>query len=262
MKKLGLALSSGGARGFSHIGVIKALMENKIPIHYVAGTSMGAVIAAYYALHKDVTGLELVVSDFKKADMLTIFDLNDPRKSIVKGDKARQFMKRMFGDKTFEDTKIPLRIGATSLQTGEEIVFSSGKILDAIMASGAVPGVFPPVKYKEHDLIDGGIGQAIPVEMISEMGAEVIVAVDLFSIRPQMKRNFDDIVSVIERTMELLLSKVSDYNIKEYGKNVIIIKPDTGRRLDTFSFYNGKEKIKAGYIETEKHIEDIKKLIK
>jgi NTE family protein len=109
MKKIGLALSSGGARGFSHIGVIKALMENKTPIHYIVGTSMGSIIAAYYALHKDVTGLELIVDDFNKADMLSLIDVNDPRKSIVKGDRARLFLKRIFGDKTFADTKIPLR---------------------------------------------------------------------------------------------------------------------------------------------------------
>ena len=73
MKKIGLALSSGGARGFSHIGVIKALKENKIPIDYIAGTSMGALIAAYYALHKDIVGLEMIVSEFNKADIISDF---------------------------------------------------------------------------------------------------------------------------------------------------------------------------------------------
>jgi NTE family protein len=262
MKKLGLALSGGGARGFSHIGVIKALMENKIPIDYIAGTSMGAVIAAYYALHKDMTGLEMIVSDFNKGDMLTILDMNDPRRSIVKGEKARAFMKKLFGDKTFDNTKIPLGIGATSLQTGKEVMFSSGKILDAVMASGAYPVVFPPVKFNGEDLVDGGLAEAIPVEMVKNMGAEVIIAVDLFSVKPQTERNFDDIINVLERTMELLLAKLSDYDIKKYGKNILVLKPETGNRLQTFSFYNGKDKILAGYAEAEKHMKLIKKLVK
>jgi hypothetical protein len=94
------------------------------------------------------------------------------------------------------------------------------------------------------------------------MGAEVIIAVDLFSVKPQPDRDFDGILNVLERTMELLLAKLSDYDIKKYGKDILVLKPETGSRLQTFSFYKGKDKILSGYNETERHLEKIRKLVK
>lgn len=262
MKKIGLALSSGGARGFSHIGVLKVLMENKIPIDYIAGTSMGAVIASYYALFLEVKGMEKVAVEFKKRDMLKIVDFNDPRISIIKGDNLRKFLANIFGSKTFEDAKIPLRIGATSLQTGESVIFSKGSIVDAIMASGAFPGVLPTVKYNDMNLADGGLAATVPVKMTKEMGAEFIIAVNLFNQKSQKKRNFGNIVDVLERTIELLQAKLSEYELNEDVKNLYVLTPETGSRLQTFSFYNGKQNVEAGYNEAKKHIETIKALIK
>ncbi len=261
-KKIGLALSSGGSRGFVQIGVIKALIENNIPVHYVAGTSMGSVIAGYYALYNEISNLEKIVCALKKKDMLSFIDLNDPRKSLIKGEKMKSFLKPIFGDKTFSDTIIPLRIGATSLQTGEAVVFSSGKILDAIMASSAFPGVFPAVRYKGHDLVDGAIAEVIPAKIVKDMGADAIIAVDLFYIKPNMKIKYTNIGSIMDRTIELLQSKLSDYNILEYGKNTIVLRPDTGKRLQTFAFYDGKKKIHKGYIEAKKNMQKIKRIVK
>ncbi len=260
MKKLGLALSSGGARGYAHIGVIKVLQKNNIPIEYVAGTSMGAVVAAYYALFLDMSGIEKIILNFKKRDMLKIIDFNDPRVSIVKGIKAKAFLKNIFGEKTFADTKIPLKLGATSLQDGSKVIFSSGKIVDAIMASGAFPGVFPPIKYNGKDLVDGGLSDATPVDMVREMGAEVIIAVDLFSLEYYKNRNYNNMGEVLVRTYEIIMSKLSNYKIKEYGKNIIVLKPKTGSRMQTFSFYNAQN-IMAGAIEAEKNLSKIKKLL-
>lgn len=257
MKKIGLALSSGGARGFSHIGVIKVLLENNIPIDCIAGTSMGAVIAAYYAIFQDVKGMEKIALEFKKRDMLKIVDFNDPRISIIKGDNLRKFLKNIFGDRTFEDTKIPLRLGATSLQDGKSIVFSSGKIVDVIMASGAFPGVFPTVKYKGMNLVDGGLAATIPVEMVKSIGAEYIIAVNLFNMESSENRNYDSIIDVLERTIEILQAQLSDVTLSKYYKNIYVLSPQTGSKLQTFSFYNGKKNVQAGYDEAKMHIKDI-----
>ena len=261
MKKVGLALSSGGARGYAHIGVIKVLKENKIPIDCVAGTSMGAVIAAHYALHGSIKPLEKIALSFRKIDMLKIIDLNNPKISIVKGEKARNFLKTMFGNKTFADVKIPLKIGATALQTGKEVIFTSGKLVDAVMASGAFPGVFPAIKYNGKDLVDGGLADATPVDMVKSMGAQVIIAVDLFGLGFNRNRTYNNLVEVLGRTYEIIMSKLSNYRMKEYGSNIIVLKPKTGSRMQTFSFYNAPQNILSGENEARKHIEKIKRLL-
>jgi NTE family protein len=262
MKKLGLALSSGGARGLAHVGVIKVLRKNNIPIDHVAGTSMGALVAAYYALNDDIMEFEKLLLKFRKRDLLKLIDVNDPRVSLVKGEKVRKFLKNLFGNKTFKDTKIPLKIGATALENGSKVIFSTGKIIDAVMASGAFPGVFPVVKYKRKHLVDGGLADATPVDLVKKMGADVIVAVDLFSLEYYKNRRYQTMKEVLERTYEIIMSKLADYKEKEYGKNIIVLKPKTGKRIQTFAFYNAKKNIRAGEIEAEKHLRKIKRLLK
>ncbi len=262
MKKVGLALSSGGARGFSHIGVIKVLKKHNINVECVAGTSMGALVAAYYALFLDVAGLEKTALSFRRGDLLKLIDFNDPRLSLVKGEKVKAFLKSIFGYMTFSDTKIPLKIGATSLQDGSKVIFSSGKIVDAVMASGAVPGVFPPVRYKGQDLVDGGLSDATPVEIVRAMGANMIVAVDLFGLERQKSRTYANTRDAVERAYCILMSKLSSYETEKYAKNIVVLRPKTGSRIQTFSFYNAEKNIRAGEIEAMKKISEIKKLLK
>ncbi|MEM2131264.1 MAG: patatin-like phospholipase family protein [Candidatus Woesearchaeota archaeon] len=265
IKKIGLALGSGGARGYSHIGVIKFLLENNIKIDYVAGTSIGSLIGAYYSLHLEIKSLENFFLKFKKRDLLKLVDLNDPRKSLIKGEKIRNFLKQFFDDKNIEDCKIPYKCVATSLQTGKAIIFDKGNIINAIMASGCFPGVFPTIKYKdekniEHDLVDGGLADGLPIDVVKEMGADIIIGVDLYGFDIE-KHNYNYSRYVIERTYQLLLSKLSYFYEKEYAKNVIILRPKMKKGIGTFAFYDAKEKIDLGYNEAKKNWDKIKKLI-
>ena len=261
MKKVGLALGSGGARGYAHIGVIKSLRKNNIPIDYIAGTSMGAIIAAYYALHLDISGLEKIALDFKKMDMLKVIDVNNPKVSIVKGQKAKDFLRKILGKSSFNDTKIPLRIGTTALEDGSKIILDKGNIVDAIMMSSAFPGVFPPVKYSSKHFVDGGLADATPIDLVKDIGAEVVIAVDLFSLDYYKKRPYEKMSEVLERTYEIIMARLSEYSMKEYGENIVLIKPKTGKDSQTFDFYNAKKNIKSGEAETHRHIEKIKELI-
>ena len=130
-KKIGLALGSGGARGYAHVGVIKVLQKNKIPIDYVAGTSIGSIVGGYFALNLNTKKLETVGLDFTAKDIWKkLIDLNNPKQSLIKGNKIRDFLKQFLGEKRFKDTKIPLAIGATDIETGKTIVFKKGKIID------------------------------------------------------------------------------------------------------------------------------------
>ena len=188
-KKIGLALGSGGARGYAHLGVIKILQENNVPIDYISGTSIGAIVAGYYALNLDIKELEKVGVDFSAVDIWKkLIDLNNPKQSIIKGKKIRKFLEQFLGNKRFKDTKIPLTIGATDIETGKLVVFDKGKIIDAVIASSTLPGILPIYEYRKKYLIDGGVADGLPIDLVRKMGANVIIGVDLYNFElPKFK---------------------------------------------------------------------------
>ena len=261
MKKIGLALSTGGARGLSHIGVINVLKKNNIPIDYIAGTSMGAIVAAYYALNLEVKSLGKKIVSMSKRDFIKLIDLNNPKKSIIKGIKIRNFLKTVFKDYTFKDTKIPLQVTSTSLNDGKLVVFKSGKIIDAVIASATYPGVFPPVKFKGRYLVDGGLIEPTPISLLQNMGAEKSIGVDL-GVRKLTKHDNTNIIFVIQRTLEIMLTGLSRHEEKTYGKDVLILRPNIGSKINTFSFHKSKNYISKGQKETEENIKKIKRFVK
>lgn len=188
-KKIGLALGSGSARGWSHIGAIEAIEETGIPIHYIAGTSIGAFVGAVYATG-DLKSLKdfALQMDWKK--VVSYFDVAFPRSGFMDGKKVHELFSIHTDAKTFDDFKIPLSMVATNVKTGEKIVINSGNIIEGIRASVSVPGVFTPVKRGNDWLVDGGLVDPTPVSVVKEMGAEFIIAVDLNSdiIGPQKKK--------------------------------------------------------------------------
>lgn len=176
--KVGLALGSGSARGLAHIGVIKALIEEGIHIDYIAGTSIGALIAAVYA----GGGLDQLEEFLHTVDWKMIASYADfvfPRVGLIQGDKINGFIERFLPVKTFEETNIPFTAVATDLVTGEEVLFKEGNLARAIRASISMPGVFQPVKYNGTYLVDGGLVNPVPANIVKAMGADFIIAVDL-----------------------------------------------------------------------------------
>ncbi|MCP4652025.1 MAG: hypothetical protein GY858_01395 [Candidatus Omnitrophica bacterium] len=180
-KKIGLALGSGAARGLSHIGVLNGLGESGIAIDMIAGTSMGALVGAYYAKHLEVKGLEEIVLalDFKN-----ILKLADPNffflfQGFVSGNKVEEFLKLLIGDIDFKDLKIPLWIIATDIQTGEEVIINEGSVVKAVRASISIPAIFTPVSHNGRVLIDGGIVNPLPANVLRQKGADFILASDV-----------------------------------------------------------------------------------
>lgn len=260
-KKIGLALGSGGARGYAHVGVIKVLKENKIPIDFIAGTSIGSIVGGYYALNLNTEKLETVGLDFSAMDIWKkLIDLNNPKLSLIKGNKIREFLKQFLGEKKFKDTKIPLAIGATNIETGKLVVFNKGKIIDAAIASSTLPGIFPSYEYKSKYLIDGGIADGLPVDLVRKMGADIIIGVDLYNSDLPKFEN-PTAMSVMERTYNLLLSKLSLYQEHEYKNNTIVLRPKTGKGVQMFAFDKAKEFILAGEKEAKNNLSKIKKMI-
>ncbi len=179
--RIGLALSSGGAKGLAHIGVIQVLEENGIEIDCIAGASMGAYIGATWAYGFDGEKLEkLARQNEGRWGLLRLFDpVIPPRRGFIRTRRTAKLLRRSLGDVHFSDMVRPLRVVATHLDTLERVVFSAGEVVSAVEASIAIPGVCVPVTQDGETYIDGGIADPLPVDVLVEMGIERIIAVNV-----------------------------------------------------------------------------------
>ncbi|RLB20362.1 MAG: patatin [Deltaproteobacteria bacterium] len=176
--KIGLALGSGSARGWAHIGVIKALTEAGIHVDYVAGTSVGAVVGAVYASGRIDSFKDVVLQlDWKK--IAFFLDVVFPKSGLIDGNRIAEFIRSHVGEKNIEDLSLPFCAVSTDLATGKEVVFQDGDIIEAVRASISVPGVFTPVRKSGAILVDGGLVNPVPVSVVRKMGADLVIAVDL-----------------------------------------------------------------------------------
>jgi predicted acylesterase/phospholipase RssA/CRP-like cAMP-binding protein len=177
-RTVGLALSSGGSRGLAHIGVIKVLLEENIPVDLVAGTSAGAWFGAFFALGWDWPRFARFTEEIKNFNRFPNWDFNiPPRTAILKGRIARdKIINRTVEGRTFAEVKTPLYIVAADIFTGEEVVFDSGSLADAIRASLSLPVLVDPWQYEDRFLVDGGIVNPLPASVLRERGADIIIA--------------------------------------------------------------------------------------
>ncbi|NLB54359.1 MAG: patatin [Lentisphaerae bacterium] len=178
-KKIGLALGSGSARGWAHLGVLQALKEWGVPIHYIAGTSIGAFAGAFYAAGKVEALFDLALSlDWKKAAGFFL-EVTFPKSGIIDGKKVSELIRQHFHETRIEDLPLPFCAVAVDVLSGERIVLSEGDLTEAIRASISVPGIFTPVKTGSHLLVDGGLVDPVPAGLARSMGADRVIAVDL-----------------------------------------------------------------------------------
>jgi NTE family protein len=173
--KLGLSLSGGGARGMAHIGVIRAFEEAGLTFDYVTGTSVGSIVGAAYAAGKTSQEMEEYVLTVTDSDILDnrILKINN------NSDNIRKVVEKFLGDITFDQLRIPFACVAVDIATGNEVILDSGSVPLACSASSAVPAVFSPVQFGGKILVDGGLLNNIPADIVRKMGAAVVVSVDL-----------------------------------------------------------------------------------
>ena len=244
MKKIGLALGSGGARGFCHIGVLQAFEEHNIPIHCIAGCSHGALVGGCYAAGVSVEKMKEVSA---KSTMKAIMDLNISFKNngFLKGAKAVNIVKKLIGEKTIEQCDIPFRATACNVNTGELVIFDSGKVIDAMRASMSIPIVFHAVeKNKDTVYVDGGVLERIPISATRSMGADIVIAVDaLGSPKSDFVRN-RGFVKMFERIYLLMDWEGNKEKVKEAD---LFLTPDQGdRSILDFNNENLKS-VQSGY---------------
>ena len=191
--RIGLALSSGGARSLAHIGVIQVLEENGIEVDVIAGCSMGAYVGSVWAFGSDGIEMERLAREVERRwGVLQLIDpFILPRQGFLRGEKVKRRLKNSIGDVHFSELVRPLRVVATNLNTLERTVFSSGEVASAVHASSAIPGACAPVKIDDELYIDGGIADPLPVDVLEEMGIERIIAVNTIPTAAYLRTRFE-----------------------------------------------------------------------
>ena len=177
-KRVGLALSGGVARGVIHVGVLNVLEKAGIPIDYVAGTSAGSIVGAAYCAGLPVAEILEKASGMGWRQMA---QLKWPGHGIVSFERLERWLEELIGDVDIRDLAIPLTVVTTDLQTGETVALHSGRLATAVRASSSVPGVIEPVLINGRLLGDGGVSNNLPVDVVRDMGADYVIAVDLFA---------------------------------------------------------------------------------
>ena len=268
MKKLGLALSGGGARGLAHIGILKVFEREGIEIKALSGASMGGIIAALYASGYSPDKLEteaLRMSSFR--NLLGLIDISAPRRGLVTGERIHSYLSQFIDPSlTFNALHIPLAVAAVDLTAGKEIVLSDGAVLDAVMATSAFPGVFPPVNLEGRSLIDGGVLNNLPTDLLRALGADVLVAVD---VGPVFERDnpmhvaalFPGFALELYLATQIMASALTRAHLREYAPDLLLnpkLAPDIGIFL---SFTRASEIIAAGELAAEEALPAIKTLL-
>lgn len=264
-KKIGLVLSSGGLKGLAHIGVIETLIKNDIPIDYIAGTSIGALLGAHYALYKNLEKTKEIVNGKQHEQFSYFFDLG-LNGGLVKGDKIKKLLNEWFDQKQFKDTLIPFRAVATDIITGQPRVFSKGPLIDALRASVSIPSIFKPVEQGKDILVDGGICYPLPTNIIKKMGADIVIAVNLDNIdkNPWFKKNdAKSIARVSARSLDIMRHYLAQQAYKDAD---FVIEPENSESevviwKKYFWDKQGEETIEAGRIAAQKIIKKIKRKI-
>ncbi|MEW6723572.1 MAG: patatin-like phospholipase family protein [Bacillota bacterium] len=252
--RIGLALGGGAARGLAHLGVFQVLEENNIPIHYLAGTSAGALMGALYAGGLDPRYLEKLAEHTSWAHLAR---LTVPRRGLVATGKLETFINTLLQSKSFDQLRIPLAVTAVDLKTGRLCVIQEGNVARAVRASSSIPGIFEPLAVGDMLLVDGGVRQSVPISVCRSMGAQVVIAVDLNSL-PSRSVEPHSIFQVILLSLDILQREAVENDLKEAD---ILVQPDLSQ-FSPADLDHVAEIVEAGRRATEAKLPEIRAAIK
>lgn len=249
---IGLALGSGAAKGFAHIGTLKALEENNIQVDVVAGCSAGALIGGLYCCGLSPVEIESLACKVETKDWV---DLTIPTIGVIRGRKVEKMMNEFTKEKNIEDLNKKFIAIATNLSNSEKYIFENGPVSRAIRASISIPGIFAPVIVDDMILVDGAVVDRVPISEVKKLGVDIVIGVDLgFTILGSDKVNILDIIiqSVELLTEQAMKSKRLDVDI--------LIKPDL-KSISPSRFDLVKQAIDIGYVATMEKMDEIKQKI-
>lgn len=235
--RVGLALGGGAARGFAHIGVIQVLEENGIKIDYVTGTSAGSLVAALYASGRNGSALAAMADQM---DESAFADWAFPGRGLIRGEALARYVRENTGGRTIEQMVLPLGIVATDLDTGQAILFQRGDAGTAVRASSSVPAVFTPVKIGTREYVDGGLVSPVPVRFAKQMGAELVIAVDISAIPDGAPTG--DPMRMLLQTFAIMGKSINSFELREAD---VVLRPKLAG-VSSADFSNRKRSIQAG----------------
>lgn len=265
-KKIGLALGGGSAKGIAHVGVLKVLEEKDIKISMVSGTSIGSLVGAFYCAGMNT---EQMTKEMFDINITKFFELNLPKHGFIKGNKIEDYIRSKLPIKRFEDLKIPLFITATDLTTGDLIVFNKGDIAKAIRASISIPGVFNPVENNGRILVDGGVVNPLPTDILKQNKADKIIAVNLTDMTKGKtiyeKSNIEESTTKLPKIISILFKslqmnyKVATQALVKTSPPDLMISPDL-KKIGIQDFHKAKQALELGEQAARDCVKEIKEL--
>ncbi|WP_241254397.1 patatin-like phospholipase family protein [Brevibacillus sp. SYP-B805] len=250
--KVGLALGAGGARGLAHIGVLKAFESHGIEVDLLAGSSMGSLIAALYANGIEPRMMEKLAVNLKRKHWL---DVIVPNLGFVAGEKIKELIRLLTHGKHIEQLNKELAIVATDIETGERVVFREGPIDRAVRASISIPGIFVPERVDGRLLVDGGVIDRVPITVTREMGADIVIAVDVAQFDTRMK--VTSIFDVIAQTIDVMEREILRHRMLAAD---LVIRPNVGH-YSSIAYAAIEEIIAEGERTALAYVEQVKELI-
>jgi NTE family protein len=218
--KIALVLGAGASKGFAHVGVLKVLETNKIPIHMVVGTSVGSFVGSLYAYGYNAYQLQKMAMSLEKSDLI---DLTIPDNGFIKGELLANYVNKMVNNTPLEKFRIPFYPVATNILTGQEVVFASGNAGTAVRASCSIPGIFRPAKIAGQLYVDGGVVSPVAINAARRLGADVVIAVDISS---DLDKDIpDNTIETILKSINIMYSKVAENQLSNAD---VIIRPNVG----------------------------------
>ena len=273
--KIGLVLGGGGARGLAHIGILKVLIREHIPIDVISGTSMGGIVGAMHAVGLSPDQMEAEAT--KRGDIGQIFKLVDLQlvgSGLVGGKRIKKMLVEMLGaETTFADLRLPFAVIATDYNSGREVVLKDGNLADAVRATMSVPGIFEPVEIGGFKLLDGGVLNNVPVGVARSLGAEKVIAVDVLPnfrlnepgqdpiVPPLKTRKMPKAYRQLWHVELVMIAALTEFRLKESPPDVII-RPDLPVDMDLLlSFDRPQEAIACGEQAAEAALPQIRALL-
>ncbi|HEC63241.1 MAG TPA: hypothetical protein ENI38_02475 [Candidatus Acetothermia bacterium] len=256
MKRLGLALSSGGPRGVAHVGVLKALQEAGLPVYAIAGASVGAQVGGLYAAGVPLGDILQLWGELSRVmrGLLPTF----PWRGWSSGEEIRRTLLPLVGGVQIE--KLPIRFAAVAcdLATGEAVPLTQGSLVEAIRASVSVPGLFVPARLHGRWLVDGGLVNPLPVEVTRALGAEVVVAVDVLVPPAEKDMSNPNVFSILFQMATIFQKRVAALEAKAFHPD-IVISPQFSHPPPRYTDVAGG--VEAGFEATQQIIPQLKKLL-
>ncbi len=254
--RIALVLGGGAARGFAHIGVIRTLEQEKIPVDMIVGASVGSLIGAIYASDMNSFELEWTAFTLEKDDVFDYGLLSAiTGMGPVKGDKLEAFVRSKVPVPNIENLKLPFAAVATDLNRGTRVVIDRGSVATAVRASSAIPGVFSPVDFQGRLLVDGGVVDNIPIDVARERGADIVIAVDISENVTNF--NITNVVDVMLQSVSIIMNE----NTKQKKKDAdVLISPAVGN-VGMLDFTQKKRCMQAGIEAAQRAVPAIREKI-